>query len=107
MPVRSQGSGPGFAFASLSGLTVYSVYSSGNNNIDQLERALNNIEGRMRSRNENAIVAGDFNANSPQWGMHYTDRRGEIVTEWMAANDLTIIKRERHQLFKCKAIHQC
>lgn len=90
MPVRSQGNGPGFAFISLPELTVYSVYSSGNNSIDQLEETLNNIERRIRTRNENAIVAGDFNAKSPQWGMHYTDKRGETVTEWMAANDLTV-----------------
>lgn len=99
MPIRSQGSGPGFAFVSIPEITVYSVYSSGNNSIDHLEDTLSNIERRLRSRNENAIIAGDFNAKSPQWGMHITDRRGETVTEWMAANDLTIANQGKKPTF--------
>lgn len=43
MPVRSQGSLPGFAFVYLPEITVYSVYPSDNNNIDKLEGTLYNI----------------------------------------------------------------
>lgn len=90
IPVKTRGSGPGFAFVTIPNLTVYSIYSSGNNDIQLLDNTLHSIERRIHSRKENAIVAGDFNAKSPQWGMDFTDRRGQIVTEWMAANNLII-----------------
>lgn len=90
IPLKNQSSGPGFSCVTLPELTIYSVYSSGNNNIELLENTLFNIERRIRSRKEKAIIAGDFNAKSPEWGMDYRDRRGETVTEWMAANDLII-----------------
>lgn len=91
--VKSQGCGTGFAFVELSQFTVYSVYSSGNRDIEQLEGTLHEIGRRIATLHENAIIAGDFNAKSPQWGMHRTDRRGDVLTEWMAAHDLAIVNR--------------
>lgn len=49
------------------------------------------IGNRIRLGNERAIIVGDFNAKSPQWGMAYSDVRGQVVTEWTAQYDFTVV----------------
>ncbi|KAK9702180.1 Endonuclease-reverse transcriptase [Popillia japonica] len=67
----------------LSTIAIYSCYSSGNEHIHDLTRKLDEI-GQIRQRRGGAVIAGDFNAKS-HWGMNFTDPRGQVITEWLAA----------------------
>lgn len=100
IPIISRGYGTGFAFIKLAEFTIYSVYSSGNKDIQQFEDTLYEIGSRIRTLTEKAVIGGDFNAKSPQWGMNYTDRRGEVLIEWLAAHDLAIMNRGESPTFQ-------
>lgn len=91
--IIGQGHGHGYTYVTTSNCTIYSCYCSGNDEIQDLERTLEEIGTRIRRNNEKAIVAGDFNGKSPQWGMHKTDARGEIICDWIAQNDMAIVNR--------------
>lgn len=47
--------------------TIYSCYSPGNDEINELVATLSEIGNKIRIHNEAATVAGHFNAKSPQW----------------------------------------
>lgn len=79
--VRRQGQGPGYTYIDTGNFTIYSCYSSGNDELENLERTLDEIGNLVTTRNEKAIIAGDFNAKSPQWVMQTSDRRGQVLTE--------------------------
>lgn len=91
--LEGQGCGPGFTYIKILGLTIYSLYASGNDDIEDLERTLALIQSRINGNRESAIVAGDYNAKSPQWGMPTADRRGDVVTEWMSTNNLVLLNQ--------------
>lgn len=90
LAIMSIGYGPNYTYIKTARFTIYSCYFSGNKDISEMENSLDDISSRIRLNKENAIVAGDFNAKSPQWGMEYTDNRGQTVTNWMAENGLII-----------------
>ncbi|XP_033225993.1 uncharacterized protein LOC117178676 [Belonocnema kinseyi] len=90
IPLKEQGKGNGFSFVETTTFTVYSCYTSPNRGAQELEALLQRIANCIRSRGEDAIVSGNFNAKSSQWGMKRTDRRGKILTEWLAQNDLIV-----------------
>lgn len=98
--IKNQGCGPGFAYIESEEFTIYSCYSSGNDEIDELLTTLTEIGNIIRFKNQEAIVAGDFNAKSPKWGMNITDRRGYVMTEWTAANNLVIANQGMTPTFK-------
>lgn len=89
--IKRQGAGHGFTYVATANFTVYSCYVSPNKGIEDLETVLLEIEGLLRLHGEPAIIVGDFNAKSPQWGMNHTDKRGEAVADWIAENDLVIV----------------
>lgn len=88
--IKGQGDGKGFSYVATSKLTIFSCYCSGNDEIEELEETLQQIELHLQVHNEEAIIAGDFNAKSPQWGMNLTDARGQIIADWIATNDLVV-----------------
>ncbi|XP_060516193.1 uncharacterized protein LOC132695754 [Cylas formicarius] len=98
--IKRQGSGSGYCFIETVDYTIYSCYFSGNDEIDQLDEALYEIGRRVQGNNEKAIIAGDFNAKSTEWGMTHTDARGELVTEWMAANGLITVNQGNSPTFQ-------
>lgn len=91
--IRSQGRGRGYSYIETEKCTLFSCYSSGNDEIQDLEETLQQIESYLRLHRNDTIIAGDFNAKSPQWGMSSTDRRGQILTDWTSTNDLIIINK--------------
>lgn len=98
--IKKWGKGLGFSFVVLENYSIYSCYSSPNGDIEDLERMLEEIANLVRSNNERAIITGDFNAKSPQWGMTFSDRRGQLVTEWIAANDFLIVNQGNTPTFE-------
>lgn len=89
--VKGQGYGHGFTYVETASFTVYSCYASPNRELDDLEEILFEIGRKIRRKKEKAIVVGDFNAKSAQWGMNVADERGRVLTEWMAENDLICV----------------
>lgn len=68
--------------------------------IDDLERTLAQFADEIRTHNEKAIIAEDFNAKSPQWGMDLTDRRDYVMTKWIVTNNLVIVNHGESPPFK-------
>ena len=54
------------------------------NDIDKLENSIQSAKGGV-------LIAGDFNSKSPEWGESRSDRRGAVVCEFVARNDLIIL----------------
>lgn len=105
--IIDQGHGPGFTYVKMTKFTIYSCYSSPNKDPAELEYTLYKISQLIRRNKESAIVTGDFNAKSPQWGMTYTDHRGQIMTEWIAENNLIVANkgdRPTFQRLNCSSI---
>lgn len=92
--LTNQAHGKGFTYVTTADYTIYSCYFSGNKEIQDLEESLWQIRERIQSNKETPIIAGDFNAKSPQWGMNHTDSRGVVLTEWIAENKLAIANTE-------------
>lgn len=97
--IKEQGYGTGFSYTLMSKYVIFSCYSSGNNHITDLEETLQNIEQYIRSNKVEAIIAGDFNGKSPQWGMNQTDARGQVITDWIATNDFVVINNGNKPTF--------
>lgn len=98
--VTNYGQGPGFTYVSTNGYAIYSCYCSGNNELTDLEETLDQIGQLIRRRKEEAVITGDFNAKSPQWGMSTTDERGTILVEWLAENSLLVANQGEKPTFQ-------
>lgn len=88
--IKKYGQGHGFSYIATASFMIFSCYSSGNNDIADLERTLDEIDLLIRTNGTEAIIAGDFNAKSPLWGMGFSDARGHLMTEWISANNYVI-----------------
>ncbi|XP_044728669.1 uncharacterized protein LOC123292172 [Chrysoperla carnea] len=88
--VKNQGSGKNFCYVTTPSFTIYGCYASPNKKIEELSDILEQIGNCIRTRGVEAIVVGDFNAKSPQWGMMANDARGQLVSEWIAEHDLIV-----------------
>jgi len=93
-------SGYGFVSAAVNGTALYSCYCSGNRSMEELEQTLEEIQAGLWRHGRKAIVAGDFNAKSPQWGCPSMDRRGRILEEWIAGNDMEVVNVGNAPTFK-------
>lgn len=69
---------------------VYSCYISPNVGISDFEKIVDEIMGEVGSTGKPSIICGDLNSKSPLWGSPATDRRGEIVEEWVSSLNLTV-----------------
>lgn len=90
LAILEDGHGPGYTFVKIADLIVFSCYSSGNQDSKMLEETLQSISNQLTTRRGSAVITGDFNAKSPQWGMHYEDNRGQIITDWLAELGLVV-----------------
>ncbi|XP_074036343.1 uncharacterized protein [Leptinotarsa decemlineata] len=100
--IKSQGYGHGFTYIVTTKAMIISCYSSGNDNIERLEKTLQELEQRIRTSRTEVIITGDFNAKSPEWGMNFSDARGHKMTEWIAANNLIVVNHGEKPTF----VHQ-
>ncbi|GFY27724.1 uncharacterized protein TNCV_241901 [Trichonephila clavipes] len=65
-------------------LTVINVYFSPHGDFSEAINQLNLYKGI----NKNCLLAGDFNARSVVWGYKNTDRRGDILADFLLSNNL-------------------
>lgn len=97
--IVEQGNGSSFSYISTRNVTIYSCYSSGNEEMSNLENMLHEVQARIKMRREKAIITGDFHAKSPQWGMNFTDLRGQVVVDWMATCSLNVANKGKKPTF--------
>ena len=97
---KGYGKGRSFCFVERPIFTLFGCYASPNKEIQDLEDFLQTIGNKIRAKQEEAILVGDFNAKSPQWGMKMTDRRGVVLTEWIAQHDLVVQNTGRSPTFE-------
>jgi len=79
----------GFRWVQIGGVTIYACYWSPNTEFTQFIDFLDRLEASIRTANGMVIVAGDFNAKSPEWGDHREDAKGRALADWAASLSLT------------------
>uniref|UniRef100_A0A6M2DQW1 Putative 115 kDa protein in type-1 retrotransposable element n=1 Tax=Xenopsylla cheopis TaxID=163159 RepID=A0A6M2DQW1_XENCH len=89
--VSDRGYGDGYAWIKIRGTYIMSVYLSPNDSISEFRQKLADIENTIRGFTDEVIVAGDFNAKSPEWGTDFSDTRGNEVADLIARLDLTVL----------------
>lgn len=98
---RFESNDTGFVWAQVNDITFYSCYISPNSEIDEFESYLNRLQRSINgSSTDGIVVAGDFNAKSSVWGNKADDRRGKILLDWMASNNLIIQNRGDEPTFR-------
>lgn len=75
-------------------------YCSPNVPIEDLGLLLDRIEDEMQRRPEGKIILGDLNSKSTIWGERTTDKRGEVLVDWIAKNDLVVLNHESFPTFQ-------
>ena len=58
------------------------------------------LEESLREASGRSPIPGDFNSKSPEWGEARLDRRGILVCEMVARNDLIVLNRGRDFTFR-------
>lgn len=83
----------GFVWVEIADVRYYSCYFSPNDPIEKFTRELDLLETSFRNSSKNFVIAGDFNAKSPDWQETRLDKRGQLVSEMIARNDLVIVNQ--------------
>lgn len=89
-PVRKYGAGHGFVWVEVSDFVIFSCYISPNVDMTTFEEFLRSLQNAVRSQQKDVIITGDFNSKSVIWGSRETDRRGESIMDWLAADSLVM-----------------
>ena len=79
---------------------VYSCYFSTNEPFEIFETQILLLEENLREASGRSLIAGDFNSKSPEWGEARLDRRGILVGEMFARNDLIVSNQGRDFTFR-------
>ena len=58
------------------------------------------LEERLSEAVGWSLIGGDFNSKSPEWAEARLDRRGILVGEMVARNDLIVLNRGREFTFR-------
>lgn len=84
--------GKGYVVVKLKSKTLYSCYIFPNISIEDFEPFFRKLSASLVAYSKNhTIVAGDFNAKSKLWGSRVDDRRGELLLDWIAQHNLTVV----------------
>ena len=78
---------------------IASCYASPNKNIENLNRTLQDIA--LLNLNV-TILGGDLNGKAHEWGESREDDRGNLITNWCAANDMMVMNRGNKPTFEVR-----
>ena len=79
---------------------MYTCYFSANDPFEIFENQILLLKESLREVSGRSLIAGDFNSKSPEWGEARLDRRGILVGEMVARNDLIVLNRGRELTFR-------
>ncbi|KAI4454262.1 endonuclease/exonuclease/phosphatase superfamily [Holotrichia oblita] len=80
----------GWIYLKLRHFAIYGCYISPNIPQEQFQRKVDHIMNHLNQNKVDAILMGDINSKSVQWGSPINDRRGEYWTEWMSRLNLVV-----------------
>lgn len=67
---------------------LYCCYSSPNISLTEFKSYIDKLMDMVGQDSKEAIILGDLNIKSPQWGAPRTDARGEYFTEWISSMNI-------------------
>lgn len=97
--ILQSGTGPGFVWLELTEYRIFSCYYSPNKPMEDINLALDELANVIRSSKKGAIIVGDFNAKSPEWGECREDARGRALSDWAAALQLVCLNEGSEPTF--------
>lgn len=80
----------GFIWLQIGGIRIYSCYCSPNFGTTAYTDFLRRLEVSIRATRAPFLVAGDFNAHSPNWGSPSEDARGRMLKDMISSTNLNI-----------------
>lgn len=83
----------GYAGVVTENILMLSVYISPNVEEEVAVEILENIRLDIRGWRGHVVIGGDFNAKAREWGSARGNRRGDILLEWMAEQNLHVLNR--------------
>ena len=89
----------GFVWVEVAGVRVYSCYFPPNDPFEIFETQIFLLEESLKEASGRSLISVDFNSKSPEWGEARLDRRGILVGEMVARNDLIVLNRGRDFTF--------
>ncbi|XP_051170483.1 uncharacterized protein LOC127287535 [Leptopilina boulardi] len=89
----------GFVWVEVAGVRIYSCYFSPNDPFKKFDAEVQALEESIRAFGGDVLIAGDFNSKSLEWGESRLDRRGTLVANMVAANDLVVMNRGQQFTF--------
>ena len=93
----------GFVWVEVAGVRVHSCYFSPNDPFEIFETQILLLEESLREASGWPLIAGDFNSKSPEWGEARLYRRGILVGEMAARNDLIVLNQGKDFTFRREA----
>ena len=90
----------GYVWVEVAGVRVYSCYFSPSDPFEIFETQILLLEASLKEASGRSLIAGDFNSKSPEWGEARLYRRGILVVEMVARNDLIVLNRGRDLTFR-------
>ena len=90
-------SNAGFVWVEVVVVRVYSCYFSPNDPFEIFETQILLLEERLSEATGGSLMGGKLNSKSPEWGEAHLDRRGILVDEMVARNDLIVLNRLRRE----------
>lgn len=90
----------GFIWVKFRDFTLISCYLSPNQGILTFRRQLGDLEDTIRRIDGEVIVAGDFSAKSTEWGIAWSDTRGNELADMVARLNLTTLNEDNVSTFR-------
>ena len=76
-------------------MRVYSCYFSSGDPFEVFETQILLLEEILSEAVGRSLIGGDFNSKSPKWGETRLNRRGILVGEMVARNDLIVLNQNK------------
>ena len=79
---------------------MYSCYFSPNDHFEVFETKILLLEESLSEAVGRCLIGGDFDSKSSEWGETHLDRRGILVGEMVARNDLIVLNQGKEFMFR-------
>lgn len=91
LKISAWGRGRGHVWIRTRNFLVVGVYISPNVTEEAYTSCLQSIQDSVIGRVANTLLGGEFNAKSHMWGSATKDRRGLMLADWAANNNLVVM----------------